>query len=69
VALYLKRSSRGRDGVLPGLLCIFIFSAYNYYRNEEYVKPKAVRKAFQGSGQMLGSIAPQVSLEPLVTGG
>jgi UBX domain-containing protein 1 len=30
------------------------------HRNEEYVKPKAVRKAFQGTGQVLGSIAPQV---------
>jgi hypothetical protein len=69
MALYLKRSNRGRDWGLPGPICIFIFSAYNYYRNEEYVKPKAVRKAFQGSGQMLGSIAPQVSLEPLVTVG
>ena len=32
------------------------------YRNEEYVKPKASKKPFQGSGQVLGSIAPQVNL-------
>ena len=31
------------------------------FRNEEFVKPKRKVKAFGGSGQTLGSIAPQVS--------
>jgi len=31
------------------------------HRNEEFSRPKTVRKAFQGSGQVLGSIAPQVA--------
>jgi len=31
------------------------------HRNEEYVKPKRILKPFGGSGQTLGSIAPQVT--------
>jgi len=31
------------------------------HRNEEYVKPKVSAKPFQGAGNVLGSIAPQVS--------
>jgi len=31
------------------------------HRNEEFVKPKVSAKPFQGSGNVLGSIAPQVT--------
>jgi hypothetical protein len=38
------------------LIIIYLF----VFRNEEFSRPKSVRKAFEGSGQVLGSIAPQV---------
>jgi hypothetical protein len=39
------------------LIIIYLF----VFRNEEFSRPKSVRKAFEGSGQVLGSIAPQVN--------
>jgi len=37
------------------------------HRNEEFVKPKKTHKPFQGSGQVLGSIAPQVTVPSQTT--
>jgi hypothetical protein len=41
---------------------MFLIKIYFFVlRNEEFSRPKSVRKAFEGSGQVLGSIAPQVN--------